>query len=228
MRKVALFFLSHRTLALLRWDLHFLQVRLINFLTWRTGRMQKKLENLSTPVYLNLGSGPRGVFDEHWLNIDGFNDTNVDYLCNFSRRLPFNDNSFDGIFCEHVLEHFTYEDGRMLLSQCLRILKKGGVLRVIVPDGEKILSSYFHHPDIIVEYKQSPNGFPMEAVNQWFYQRYEHQCIYDSAWLIDSLQKTGFATVVRTEYKKSQGINNDIILDDPKYKWESLYIEAVK
>ena len=54
MRNFLLFFFSHRTLADVRWDLHMLWVRLVNFLRGR----RRKLLNFSLtreqPVFLNL------------------------------------------------------------------------------------------------------------------------------------------------------------------------------
>lgn len=228
MRKVLLSLFSHRTLALLRWDIHFIGIRARNRIFSRTSKLLKEIGKKSGPLYLNLGSGPRGLDAPEWINIDGFKDQNVQYLCDFSRSLPFKDETFDGIFCEHVFEHFTYDSGRNLMVECKRILKKGGVLRIVVPDGNKILKSYFDDPQKIVEYKQVQSGFPMEAVNTWFYQRYEHQCIYDAGYLMDSLQKAGFKETRHASYNISEAGNNTIVLDDPKYSWESLYVEAIK
>ena len=228
MRKLLLLFFSHRTLALIRWDLHFLGIRIKNVIFSRTGSLLKSVREKSGPLYLNLGSGPRGVAAANWINIDGFKDNNVHYLCDFSRPLPFENETFDGIFCEHVLEHFTYENGRALLIECKRILKRDGVLRVVVPDGNKILTAFFKEPERVVEYKQAETGFPMEAVNTWFYQRYEHQCIYDAGYLIDSLTKAGFTSAAHTSFGNTPAGANSIVLDDPKYSWESLYVEAIK
>ena len=107
-------------------------------------------------------------------------------------------------------------------------MKKDGVLRIVVPDGNKILTAYFKEPERIVKYKQAETGFPMEAVNTWFYQRYEHQCIYDSAYLMDSLLKAGFTRAKHTSFNNTMAGANSIVLDDPKYSWESLYVEAIK
>jgi len=228
MRKLFLFFFSHRTLALLRWDLHFLKVRFFNVIFFRERVINRLLHNGTKEKYLNLGSGPRGINDGRWINIDGFEDTNVHYLCDFNRRLPFGDGTFDGIFCEHVLEHFDYDNGKSLMTECFRVLKKSGIIRIVVPDGNIILNAYFKEPEFIVKYKECRTGFPMEAVNAWFYQRYEHQCIYDGDYMVDMLKAIGFSNAKKTGYSQGNMGNTEIILDDPKYSWESLYVEAVK
>jgi predicted SAM-dependent methyltransferase len=228
MRKLLLAVFSHRTLALIRWDLHFLAIRLGNFFSNRKSRFLNDIYKRSGPLYLNLGSGPRGKVSQHWVNVDGFKDKNVDFLCDFSRKLPFRDKVFDGIFCEHVFEHFSNVQGIELMKECNRVMKEGAVLRIIVPDGKKILASYFDAPDHIVKYKEVASGQPMEAVNTWFYQRYEHQCIYDAPFLIQSLKTAGFQSAAQSSFGNSVENAEAIVIDDEKYSWESLYIEAVK
>lgn len=228
MRNLLLSIFSHRTIALIRWDLHFLQIRLVNWVGGRQSRFLNEVSSRSVPIYLNLGSGPRGVVTKQWVNIDGFKDHNVDYLCDFSRPLPFKDETFDGIFCEHVLEHFTNENGIKLLKECKRVMKEDAVLRIIVPDGKKVLETYFSDPQYIVKYKEVKSGEPMEAVNTWFYQRYEHQCIYDESFLMHSLKTAGFKNALPSSYGNSVANAQQIVIDDEKYNWESLYVEAVK
>ena len=222
-----LFLFSHRTLALLRWDLHFMNVRFKNFLFGKDKVIGQFLKSDGKKL-LNLGSGPRGVDNPEWLNIDGYPDKNVQFLCDFNRDFPIPNQCLDGIFTEHVLEHFDYENGRKLLSTCFRILKSNGTIRIIVPDGKKILKAYFEEPAKILKYKECTTKYPIEAVNSWFYQRYEHQCIYDFEYMKGLLVEIGFSKVYEASYMVSESGNNDLLLDDPKYSWESLYVEAVK
>ncbi len=56
--------------------------------------------------------------------------------------LPFPDYTFDAVYHSHVLEHFPREDAPRLIAECHRVLKPGGVLRVVVPDLEEILRRY--------------------------------------------------------------------------------------
>src|SRR5207237_9334961 len=106
--------------------IQFFSIRIRNAFDGSTRKLLNSIRKKQGPLYLNLGSGPRGLDDVRWINIDGFRDKNVQYLCDFNRRLPFDDETFDGIFCEHVLEHFSYENGRKVLEECKRIMKQGG------------------------------------------------------------------------------------------------------
>lgn len=226
-RRLLLFTFSHRTLALLRWDLYFLSTRFKNFALARHRQLLKRLAASPRPLYINLGSGPRGVAGEHWLNIDGYPGMNVHYLMDLTRRWPFPDESVDGIFCEHVFEHFDFEQGKALLQESQRVLHAGGSLRLIVPDGAKILATYCTNPTELLTHRETETRSPMEAVNSYFRQRYEHQFIYDWPLLKYQLELAGFANVTQVSCAEGNS-SRAIILDDEKYAWESLYVEAVK
>ncbi len=56
--------------------------------------------------------------------------------------LPFDDGTFDVVYHSHVLEHLSPVDGESLVSECHRVLRPGGVLRMVVPDLERIAELY--------------------------------------------------------------------------------------
>ncbi len=227
LRSLILSVLSHRTAATLRWDLHFLKIRIRSKVQRTRSRIEEHISRSPAPLYLNLGSGPRGIASPNWINIDGFPDTNVQYLVDISRPLPVPDGSFSGIFSEHVQEHFSLEDGIALIRECHRVLAPGGYLRLIMPDGRKVMRAYFDDPECLMDHRPAPSGHAMETVNDYFRQRYEHQCLYDFSLARYALEKSGFANVVQASFGEGQ-CPKEMILDDSKYAWESLYIEAVK
>jgi predicted SAM-dependent methyltransferase len=227
LRNFLLLFFSHRLLALARWDLHFLGLRIWNTLTWQRFRIRNFLSNRQGPLFLNVGSGPRGVDDGHWVNVDGFRDQNVHYMVDLSRPLPFPSESFDGVFCEHVMEHFSLADGEKIAREIHRLLRLGGCFRIIVPDAELVLRRYFDAPDEIVAWRGTGAETPMEIVNLYFRQRYEHQFVYDWPTLKKMLSRAGFAVVYRSAFGRAEQCRA-VILDDQKYEWESLYVEALK
>jgi predicted SAM-dependent methyltransferase len=214
-------------LAVARWDIHFLRLRIWNLVTRQESRIQGTLSKLQAPLFLNLGSGPRGLNDSHWVNVDGFSDNNVHYLVDFGRPLPFADETFHGVFCEHVMEHFSLPDGEKIAREVHRILRSGGCFRVVVPDGELVLRRYLEAPQELVERRGKGEGTPMEIVNLYFRQRYEHQFAYDWLTMEKMLLRAGFCVVNRTAFGKSSQCTQ-LVLDDEKYEWESLYVEALK
>jgi SAM-dependent methyltransferase len=52
------------------------------------------------------------------------------------KGLPVPDNSCDGIYCSHVLEHLSLSDFQLALKNTHKLLKKGGIFRLVVPDLE--------------------------------------------------------------------------------------------
>ena len=89
---------------------------------------------------LNVGCGQR--FHKDWVNVDLMPLDSSVQACDISQGLPFEDAQFDAVYHSHVLEHLEQDAGRALIGECLRVLKPGGVVRVVVPDLEQIASLY--------------------------------------------------------------------------------------
>ena len=88
---------------------------------------------------LNLGCG--GLFYQSWLNVDFLPRPCVQGY-DLTKPLPFTDDSFDATYSSHVLEHFSRDQGKKFIEEQFRVLKKGGVCRVVVPDLEMLCRSY--------------------------------------------------------------------------------------
>ncbi len=102
--------------------------------------------------YVNLGCGSR--FHKDWINFDFYSNSPDVILCDLTQGIPLDDNSTDVVYHSHVLEHFTKEGGKYFISECFRILKPAGIIRIAVPDLEGITKSYLeclaevrNHPD---------------------------------------------------------------------------------
>ena len=93
-----------------------------------------------TSRLLNIGCGRR--YHSGWTNLDlESRDASV-VQWDITSGLPFEDNTLDVVYHSHVLEHLRPDDGEHLLQECYRVLAPGGVLRVVVPDLEKIVQLY--------------------------------------------------------------------------------------
>jgi SAM-dependent methyltransferase len=89
---------------------------------------------------LNLGCGSR--FHLNWENVD-FHQTAPNVRAHDLRKgIPYADASFDVVYHSHLLEHFSRESAPIFLRECHRVLKPGGVIRVVVPDLESIVRLY--------------------------------------------------------------------------------------
>ena len=61
---------------------------------------------------------------------------------NIIKGLPITDNSCDGVYCSHVLEHLSLSDFRKALKNTYQILKPNGIFRCVVPDLETAAKTY--------------------------------------------------------------------------------------
>ena len=92
--------------------------------------------------YLNVGCGYHYSNEKIWTNLD-YNKTGIDVIShNLIEGIPFDNNTFQTVYHSHLLEHFSKSEGLMLLKECYRVLKPGGVLRIVVPDLEQIARAY--------------------------------------------------------------------------------------
>jgi predicted SAM-dependent methyltransferase len=213
-------FFHHHTLYWMSVDRQLLQKQMRIRLGF-SGAARKK----PAARFLNVGCGPNAIETEDWYNIDGFHPK-ADLLCDAARTLPFADNRFEGIFAEHIFEHFTPRQARTFLAQCKRILKPGGVLRLVVPDGELYIKRYLEDRKWMLERRDGRFRTPMEVMNEVFRQEYEHQYTYDYETLALHLTEAGFVEPRREKLKS--GAIADLLVDQAWREFESLYVEAKK
>ena len=114
--------------------------------------------------YLNLGCGTHYSKSNEWTNVDFISTGEGVMAHNLLAGIPFQDNSFDGVYHSHVLEHFSKQDGEKFISECLRVLKKGGVLRIAIPDLEMIAKEYLKCLELGM---QNPDDVVVKANYEW-------------------------------------------------------------
>ena len=89
---------------------------------------------------LNIGCGR--THHPEWLNID-LETTDPDVVeHDITQGIPCPSDSLSVVYHSHILEHLKPEEGHELLRECYRVLEPGGVLRIVVPDLEKIAELY--------------------------------------------------------------------------------------
>ncbi len=98
----------------------------------------------AAPRLLNLGCGRRTHVA--WHNVD-FVGRNGVLAADLRRGVPFPDAVFDAVYNSHVLEHFERAQAPAFLAECRRVLRAGGILRVVVPDLENMARIYLQALD---------------------------------------------------------------------------------
>lgn len=89
---------------------------------------------------VNVGCGT--VYHPAWINLDTAPGTPDVRRCDARDGLPLADASIDAVYHSHVLEHLDADSARAFLLECHRVLRPGGILRVVVPDLEGIAQAY--------------------------------------------------------------------------------------
>jgi len=136
---------------------------------------------------------------------------------NLEYGLPFESEVVDFIFSSHLLEHLYPDVAERLLSEAFRVLKKGGRLRVCVPDLEHVLSLYRKGE------KEEALGFLFMPASSPYYNR--HRYMYDFQLLEEKLRGAGFADIERCAFRV--GKTPDVEALDVKPE-QTLFVESVK
>lgn len=224
-------------------------------------------------VKVNLGCGPVGKDD--WINVDygvlallgkypllkrisvGIRIFPKEYakwewpknlvIHDCRKKLPFKDGTVDYVYTSHLIEHFPRYDAIRILKECLRILKFGGYIRVVVPDLEHLAKKYVERDrdffvehssmkdvqdaclsDLFLSYFYPPkNREPINSSLGKLYEKFTrwHLWQYDSNSLSFLLRNCGFCEIEQRKYR--EGNVPDIEFLD-RFPNESLFVEATK
>ena len=127
---------------------------------------------LHQPVKIVVGAS--GVFDRGWIPTDI--DT-LNLLHDNDWKFYFRENAIDMIMAEHVWEHLTERDGIDAAKQCFPYIKRGGHLRIAVPDGYHPSAEYINYV------KPGGSGFGSD----------DHKVLYNYKSLGNVLRTAGFS-----------------------------------
>lgn len=90
---------------------------------------------MSNGIYLDLGPG-NNKRDSHYIGVDIDQYEGVDLVLDLRfNKLPYQDNSVDGVYASHFLEHLTFDENIFLFNEVYRILRPEQIFEIIVPHG---------------------------------------------------------------------------------------------
>ena len=137
-------------------------------------------------------------------------------------RYPLNctDNTVDGIYSGHTLEHLYPNHAYQLLNEMFRILKPSCWLRINVPDLKRAVDFYIGKIEI-EEFK-----YKAEAIGD-LTQNWGHHSVWDEELLSKALEITGFINI-RTVKFGVEGTDKKLIKEEKVRKIGTLVIEAQK
>lgn len=142
--------------------------------------------------------------------------SNLKYL-DLTKPLPFSTDSIEAIFSSHVLERLFMDEVENLISDIFRVLKPGGICRVVVPDLEKIMALYN---------RNDPREFleGMFEISKRGAVKNQHHCGFTGEFLIKLFTQAGFSSCSIEKYRMGQCPDIDKLDNRP----ESLFFEAIK
>jgi len=182
--------------------------------------------------YLNIGFWNHLQNDAVYKDLNGTTNT---YMLNhdLNHGIPAHDNSLDLVYHSHMLEHLSFQEGIDFIKECFRVLRPGGMMRLLVPDLEKWTKAYMVKDDFFLgEYRKCLDGdihVTPAAIFMGMLHNHGHKMGYDYETVHWVLQKAGFERIRRTLYSDSPMENIEYIEHrNPLRVMESLCVECYK
>ena len=190
-------------------------------------------------IKLHLGCG-RNILGG-WINTD-YNTAKFsgsDYL-DVTKKFPYDNNSVDYIFSEHMIEHISYQDGKFMLEESFRVLKSGGKIRISTPDLKFLIKLYNEDKTELQkryieysfeEYKLDGNSDTFVINN--FHRDWGHIFIYDEKTLKSLFELIGFFDLkcyglMESDDEELRGLEHIIRQPDGFIQLESFTVEGTK
>jgi predicted SAM-dependent methyltransferase len=187
-------------------------------------------------IRLNIGSGFLPL--PGYKNIDIKNTEpcyGVDLVADIRElKKHFKDNSVDEIFAKDSLEHVSWRQVPQTLQSWVDILKPGGVLKIRVPDMDRIMDEYFVHRND----NDAKNRFMrMQQLlfgDQDFVEN-THLSAFRREYLVEDLGKLGMGLIqkpwydggrdLRLSMMKGEGVSL-VSADHPDYQYKEFNNQA--
>ena len=181
------------------------------------------LDNKEPGLKVHLGSGEINL--QGWINVDARKFKHTHIIDQDFELKEFNDESISEIYLCHVLEHFSFNDSNFLIKKLYKKLKKGGLIRISVPDFSKLQEIY--------EKSKNLDQIKYAIMGGQNYENDFHKSIYDFKILSELLNKANFKDAIVWNSKKDFGIelndwsNGAYNVNNKKIKI-SLNVKAIK
>lgn len=203
-------------------------------------------------IKLNVGASPIWKNDD-WYILDHKKSKAKNAILGDASSISMKDNSVDVIFCSHVIEHIPQIKIVDVFNEFNRVLKPGGILRILTPDLLKIATAYVDKDKDFFERAlgEDPNlrtdlGYGGILAN-WFVSPGQdtilldrnlskfitglaHQIIYDFDMLKILLSNSGFELIKQKDFCESDhpDLNIPLHVDGLKPEWQNFNQEFYK
>ena len=155
-----------------------------------------------SPLRIHLGCGKR--FFPGFIHIDQDSYPHIDYQRDIKDLSIFPNNSADYIYACHCFNSFDDHEARAGLTEWFRVLKKGGMLHLAVPDFAAIAKAYTRWKNLqLVERLVTGYYETKTKVIQY------HKAVYNEETLRILFSSIGFRKIKRYNWKKTQHAQYD-------------------
>jgi predicted SAM-dependent methyltransferase len=196
---------------------------------WYTVRLRHLVAQTELgQVRLHLACGSR-PFPE-WINIDVIPSTpGPQVLFDLRKPLPLPDNTADLIYSEDFIEHLELADGRHLLRECYRVLRPGGMMRLLTPNLRVLAIQYVERSSELLDWYRHQYEIThfAEILNHGM-RSWGHRFIYDDEMLSHELQAIGFALQQRTLHQSSNPFLRGLDRIDTQEAKYRIYLDCTK
>lgn len=204
--------------------------------------------NISLPDYFEFDS--KEIGEEQGITVYSSNMNDAEFIgWDIKHGIPFPDNSLEGIYSSHFIEHLDYQTAIHYLTESFRVLKPGGIIRTICPDMSIWVNKlYDNDKEFFRVYKELiSNEFTqnttkdfhtkltsnIQLFNAMIY-NWGHKWMWDLESLSLELSKIGYSRVIKTDpfvsdLEGADKLEGNLAPEVLKGRLlESLYIDAVK
>lgn len=139
-----------------------------------------------------------------------------------TKPLPFENNTVDFAYTSHFLEHLSKENCNKVLSEIYRVLKPGGIARLVIPDLSYFIKQYEQNKK-----ENNPEAADIFMVGIWVINgaRDPHLWMYDAESFSIRLKNIGFKDITVCGHKKGKCKDVEFLDNRPL---DSLHIEVSK
>jgi predicted SAM-dependent methyltransferase len=177
------------------------------------------------PVRLNWGCGTEP--EAGWINSDIKRAPEIDISADILEGLPLADESIDYVVSIHALPELPYPSLVPALMELRRVIKKGGLLRLALPDLDRAIAAYrsgdrgyFLIPD---EDARTLGGKLAVQMTWYGYSR----SLFTVDFVEELMTKAGFTNVHHRAFKETGGPFPGIVELDNRES-ESLFVEGTR
>ncbi len=197
-------------------------------------------ENFDNSLSLKLSKHP--LFSELLHKLKLISSTQMDYIrfcwsnnikfADATKRIPLPNDSASLVYSSHMLEHLDRSEASMFLREAYRVLKSGGVIRLVLPDLSKAIATYNQNQDADAFVESTLMCIPnarnfLQRLRMAVIGNRHHLWMYDGKSLSRLLDCNGFKKIQILASGETTLIDCEP-LNLYERADESVYIEAVK